>query len=224
MDETAHPQDHPDDSPRARRRGSAATREALLAAARRLFMEQGFDGVSVRAIAREAGVDAAMINHSFGGKEALFQEVMALPVDPGQAVARVIEGATVEELPHRLVHLLVDIWESPETGPAMIALLRRTLSDPRQMVLMRSFMVATMFEPASAVIQDRWPDDAQLRLSLVATQVIGTLTARHVLQLEPLASLPTASVAPLLERSIGQLLLDELPVADEPDRTQGPQS
>ena len=55
--------------PRGRRPAGENTRAALLAAARVEFTERGFDGATVRAIAQRAGVDAAMVNHWFGGKE-----------------------------------------------------------------------------------------------------------------------------------------------------------
>ena len=48
-----------------------------------MFIEQGYDGATVRAIATRAGVDAAMVNHWFGGKEGLFGEaVLKLPFNP----------------------------------------------------------------------------------------------------------------------------------------------
>ncbi len=67
---------------RGRRPGGADTRDALLTAARTEFAERGFDGATVRVIADRAGVDPAMVNHWFGGKEALFTAALDLPIDP----------------------------------------------------------------------------------------------------------------------------------------------
>jgi TetR/AcrR family transcriptional regulator len=61
---------------RGRRRNAAGTREALLAAGTRLFAERGYDGVPVRAIARRAGVNPAMISYHFGGKRKLYQAIV----------------------------------------------------------------------------------------------------------------------------------------------------
>ena len=48
----------------------------LLQAAAGLFASRSFETVSTRAIAKEAGVDAALIHHYFGSKEGLFQAVL----------------------------------------------------------------------------------------------------------------------------------------------------
>jgi TetR/AcrR family transcriptional regulator len=62
--------------PAGRRRDAGATREALLAAGTVLFAEHGYDGVSVRAIARRAGVNTAMISYHFGGKRQLYLAIL----------------------------------------------------------------------------------------------------------------------------------------------------
>ncbi len=65
--------------PLARRlHDSAATREALIAAATDLFAEHGFDGVSVDQIAAASGVNKALINYHFGGKAGLYSEILHL--------------------------------------------------------------------------------------------------------------------------------------------------
>ncbi len=52
-----------------------ATRAALLAAARRLFAEQGYAGVAMEEVVREAGVTRGALYHHFGGKRDLFEAV-----------------------------------------------------------------------------------------------------------------------------------------------------
>ena len=72
---------------RGRRPGGADTRAQLLAAARVEFAERGYDGATVRVIAERAGVDPAMVNHWFGGKEALFLAALDFPIDPDTLLA-----------------------------------------------------------------------------------------------------------------------------------------
>lgn len=70
------------DSPPARKRNAAATRTAMLEAAAARFSRDGYDGVSMREIAAEAGVDAALVCRYFGSKDELFSEVLACSPGP----------------------------------------------------------------------------------------------------------------------------------------------
>lgn len=69
-------------SAEARTRNAAATRLAILDAARARFAREGYDGVSLREIAGDVGVDAALVSRYFGSKEELFTEVLAAAGDP----------------------------------------------------------------------------------------------------------------------------------------------
>jgi AcrR family transcriptional regulator len=59
-----------------RQREAEATRELILDAARRLFVENGYDATSMRAIAREIEYTPTAIYHHFRGKEELFDELL----------------------------------------------------------------------------------------------------------------------------------------------------
>ncbi len=74
---------------RGRRPGGTDTRAELLDAARVEFAQRGYEGATVRVIADRAGVDPAMVNHWFGGKEALFTEALQLPINPAEVLAEV---------------------------------------------------------------------------------------------------------------------------------------
>jgi len=52
-----------------------ATRGQLIAIARRLFAERGYEDTSIEAVLREAGVSRGSLYHHFPGKEALFEAV-----------------------------------------------------------------------------------------------------------------------------------------------------
>jgi AcrR family transcriptional regulator len=64
-----------------RQLAAEATKERILLAAEKLFSEQGLDGVSVRQIASEAGLDVAMINYHFGSKLGLYRAVFHRRID-----------------------------------------------------------------------------------------------------------------------------------------------
>ena len=64
----------PADTP-VRKRSAERTRTALMSAAAFRFGRYGYDGTSVRDIAGDVGVDAALVYRYFGSKEALFETV-----------------------------------------------------------------------------------------------------------------------------------------------------
>jgi len=84
------------DTPRrtGRRPGPNQTRPAILRAARAAFADRGYDAVSIRSVARDAGVDPALVHRFYGSKEALFIAAMELPVAPSTLVAGVLSRAS----------------------------------------------------------------------------------------------------------------------------------
>jgi AcrR family transcriptional regulator len=62
-------------------RASQATRDRLLKAAEGIFLAHGYDGTSARMITADARANLAAINYHFGGKEGLFQAMLARRLD-----------------------------------------------------------------------------------------------------------------------------------------------
>lgn len=119
---------HPPTEGRAPHRRPDQTRESLLSAGTELFAELGFDGATLEEIARRAGVNKALINYHFKGKEGLYhsilldhfegtsRQVLAIEAEPGNATERL-----------RLVLTMMrERVERRPTLPAM--LLRETIS------------------------------------------------------------------------------------------------
>ncbi|MER5674381.1 TetR family transcriptional regulator [Pseudonocardia alni] len=174
---------------RGRRSGGADTRAGLLAAARAEFADRGFDGATVRRIAERAGVDPAMVNHWFGGKEKLFTAAMSLPVDPGEIRGLVLEGP-VDGLGERIVRGFLSVWD-PGDGGAMAALLRSVAAHDVAARMLREFVGGMVLRP---VTERFCPDRQAERGALVASQLIGIGMMRYVVRLEPLASTPAESL------------------------------
>lgn len=186
--------------------GNSDTRARLIEAARTLFQERGYDATSVRAIAGAAGVDAAMINHYFGGKEGLFQEAMDLPVSPAKTFRTVLDGITPANIPARIAAQYVEVWEGEGSGPAMIALLRRAISDPDQVQVLRSRMTEGLLLPIAEVLSSDHPDDAQLRVAVIVSQLFGMMVARHILRLPPLVDLSVEQMRLVIEQAITSIV------------------
>jgi AcrR family transcriptional regulator len=185
---------------RGRRPGGEDTREVLLAAARTEFAERGFDGATVRLIADRAGVDPAMVNHWFGGKEALFTAALDLPFDPKMLVTDVLPGDP-EHLGERIVATFLGVWDHTGGGRSLAALVRSVASNDLAARMMRQFVTHVVERRVVAAVA---PDRPDLRAALCATQLVGLGMVRYVLRLEPLASAdhPTvvAAVAPNMQR------------------------
>src|SRR5438067_12221945 len=110
-----------------RRPGPTTSRDTILEAARRQFAEAGYEPTSVRSIAAEAGVDAALVVHFFGTKEQLFRAAVAWPFDPAELATRLI-GPGAEGLGERLARTFLTFWDDPETSPQLLALLRAAMT------------------------------------------------------------------------------------------------
>ena len=96
---------------------SAATREALVAAARRLFAAQGFAEVPTDAIAAEAGVTRGALYHQFADKMALFEAALdAVEADVAARLAHEV-AAVGQSDPVEAMRHAVRVWLGMCTEP-----------------------------------------------------------------------------------------------------------
>lgn len=125
------------------------TRERILDAAERLFMEQGYDGTSMRQITSGAAVNLAAVNYHFGSKGALMQEVfrrrLAWLNEERLRVLNEMESAAAGKplKPSQIVDgffgtLLRMAEDQQHGGVTFLRLLGRTLTDPSEFI--RTFM------------------------------------------------------------------------------------
>ncbi|MFC8045849.1 TetR family transcriptional regulator [Nocardia sp. NPDC057353] len=189
-----------------RRPGNSGARSAILEAARKLFGANGFDRTSIRAVAGAAGVDPALVHHYFGTKRQLFAAVIELPIDP-EVVLRVLDAVPLDELGATMVRTLVTLWDS-ELGSSAVAVLR-TLVAGTEPELARSFFVEVALQRVRGRIATA-TDDGSGRVALVASQMLGVLTARKVIALEPLASMPVAAVVAAVGPTVQRYLTGDL--------------
>lgn len=183
---------------RGRRAGGEDTRAALLAAAREVFAEQGYQGATVRGIAARAGVDAAMVNHWFGGKQGLFSAILELPFDPSILIDRVTAGS-VDTIAERVLRTFVTLWDTHQGRFA--ALMLSVSSQEVAAAAVAEFFSGTVFQ---VIAEATGADRPTMRGALAAGQMVGLGMARYVLKLEPLASAGVdelvTMVAPNLQR------------------------
>jgi AcrR family transcriptional regulator len=126
----------------------AATRSDLIAAARKLFAQRGFDGASIRAITTEAGANLGAVTYHFGSKRDLYSAVLEEGLRPMAAkiksaaasggtaldrMLRVVEGyfdhfRTHPDLPHLLLQEVAAGKQPPPVVLDIIRGLRESIS------------------------------------------------------------------------------------------------
>jgi AcrR family transcriptional regulator len=187
--------------------GNSDTRERILTSARELFAINGIDRTSIRAVAKAAGVDAALVHHYYGTKEQLFTAAVHLPIDPMQVIAPMRE-TPVEELGLKLPSLLLPLWDS-ELGAGLIATLRSLISGD-EVGLARSFLQEIIGGEIGSRVDDP-PGTGKIRTQFVASQLMGVVMARYIIKVEPFASLPTEQIAQTIAPNLQRYLTGDLP-------------
>jgi AcrR family transcriptional regulator len=189
-----------------RRPGASGTREAILAAARRAFAEQGYQRATIRGVARLAGVDPALVHHYFGTKQELFVAAVRLPVNPVEQLTAVL-AAEPDEVGRRLVETFLSIWDHAAGQSPLLALIRSAVSDKDAAAMLREFITEEVLGPIARRLGS---PDARLRATLVGSQLIGLAVARYIIRVEPLASTPAAQVAAVVGPTVQRYLTGEV--------------
>ncbi|MFE6126906.1 TetR family transcriptional regulator [Streptomyces sp. NPDC056437] len=180
-------------------RRSDATRAAILEAARERFAEDGYERATIRAIAREAGIDPSMVMRYYGNKEGLFAAASEFDLRlPGLgAVPDRHIGAV-------LVTHFLDRWEQDDV---LTALLRAGVTNTAASERIREIFKGQIGPVAAAVCPD--PADAPRRAALVASQILGMALARYVLRFPPAVDMSREEVIGWLAPTIQRYLTAE---------------
>lgn len=173
---------------------SAATRQAILEAARSAFAAHGYDRATIRAVARAAGVDASMVMRYFGSKAGLFTAAAT-------AYLRVPDLSTVpaSERGAALVRHLIERWENPISGEGLMLLLRTAATSDE----VAAQLEAVLGQLITGTVASTGVDRVGERAAFIQAQMLGLALCRYILRQEPLASLPVpqviAAVAPSVQ-------------------------
>jgi AcrR family transcriptional regulator len=174
-----------------RRPGKSVTRGDIIEAAAASFAKKGYDKASLRGIARQAGVDPALIHHFFAGKSDLFMATLSIRRDPSE----IFEEVHVSPRPgESLVRAFLEEWEPVEAdGPSpFVTILQAVSASPDTARALREFMTERVW---SRKQKDGSAPGPNLRQSMITSQLFGVAVSRYVLGLEPLASASLDEVA-----------------------------
>lgn len=194
--------------PRSRRRSAPATRAAILSAARARFAADGYERTTLRAVAGDVGVDAAMVNRYFGSKEALFAEAAEFQLQLPD-----LTDVAPEDLAGVLLPRFFAVWEDDAT---FLALMRASATSPRAAAKMRE-VFASQVAPALAVVA---PDHPAERAVMYGSLVLGLAFARYVIANPVMAGMERAEIVAWVDPLLRQALTGPAPQADraEPNR------
>lgn len=158
-----------------RSRNAVATRQAILDAARTRFMVHSYDDVGMRDVARDVGVDAALVSRYFGGKEDLFLEVLDSCKNKrsliegdrssfGERVAREIISGPCEE-------------DTDGNGFSGLLILLRSIGSSKAMDIVQSTSNENFFQPLTLWLGGA---NAAGRSRLVAGMIMGVAISREM--------------------------------------------
>ncbi len=187
-----------------RRPGNADTRGEIVEAAKRVFAAKGYDGASLRAVAREAQVDPALVHHYFDGKASLFVAAMALPFDP-RAVAQGHAGSASDSgIGAMVVTGFLTMWDHAEgTGSSFAACVAGMAASASVADAMREFVAERVWNN-SPVNEAESDDQTRRRRALVSSQLMGLAFTRYILRVPPVSTATPAEIAqwagPTLDR------------------------
>ncbi|MCG0068714.1 TetR/AcrR family transcriptional regulator [Streptomyces tricolor] len=193
----------------AHRRSASRTRTALRAAAAFRFGKYGYEGTSVRDIAGDVGVDAALVYRYFGSKEALFNDVVGT-----DKIFEPLLHEPVEAIPDWFCALLLGPPSDGDFPHPVLTVLRSSGRDEAVARLRADFTEVFTKRLAARLTGP----DADLRAELLAAWMLGTSLMRTEIRPPALAAAPDATLERYLRAGI-EILLGPSPRHDE--RTTG---
>lgn len=188
-----------------RSRNAAASRAAILAAARAHFTRAGFGDAGLRGIAADAGVDPALVIRYFGSKERLFAEAVAQGFDLSALLAGGRDG-----FGERLARYLLS--KADHAGAAafdpLVALLR-SAGNEQAAAPFRQAVDEQFIRPLASWLGG---DRAAERAGLIAAYLLGLALARDILRLPSLSAGEIEPLVALVAPAIQSYVDDTAPI------------
>jgi AcrR family transcriptional regulator len=152
-----------------RPRNAAQTRADILAAARRLFAAEGYERTTLRAIAADVGVDAALVIRYFGSKQDLFATAAEFTIELPD-----LTDAEPDDIAEMLLPRYFAVWEEDHSFMALlqVAMTSRVAAD---------ILNETLATHVAPTLKTATPDNDQQRIALTDAFVIGLAATRSVL-------------------------------------------
>lgn len=183
----------------ARPRNASRTRADILAAARRRFGAEGYERATLRAVAADVGVDAALVIRYFGSKQNLFAAAADFTIELPD-----LSGLEPDDVATVLLDRFFAVWEEDET---FVALLRAAMTSHLAADTLRQVFA----EQIGPKLVTATPDHPVQRAGLTGAFVIGLAMTRYVLANPPVANLSREELCRWAAPVIRQLLTGPAP-------------
>ncbi|WP_405734429.1 TetR family transcriptional regulator [Streptomyces sp. NBC_01537] len=176
---------------RGRPPGNPPTKARITEAARGLFLQHGYRGTTLRAVAAEAGVDSALISYHFGSKKGLFGEVTQVQCAQSLALSPALEGDPAG-LPDRLLKAVTDLWDDTEFNSLAV----------QNEDVMRVFREYLDREVLGRIAEYLGGPDATDRATAAVTVIGGLIFTRYLNPLPAYTHLTSADVRRILSPTL----------------------
>ena len=200
-------------------------REQIKRVAESQFITRGYDGTTMRSIAKGAGCDPAMVSYYFGSKQRLFRDCFDLPLDPLQQILQLWEPG-LEGLADRLLDFAFTLYEERLTKDRMKALMRALITDSETTQRFRAYMSENLLKGGAEVlntlqiasgqeVNEELETNFQALIEILMSMIYGVAMMRYIVQLEPVASMERSELqnrlAPILQTQIENLVHEVFP-------------
>jgi AcrR family transcriptional regulator len=182
-----------------RPRRSDATKAAILAAARARFAGQGYERTTIRAVAADADIDAAMVMRYFGSKEQLFEAALAIDLQLPD-----LAQVSGDRVPALLVRHFLDRWEGDPTDDALLVLLRSAVTNDQAAARMREIFARQVAPVVAAALPPG--ADPVPRVALLSAQLLGLALTRYLLRIPAVTALTPDQVEQLYAPALAAVL------------------
>lgn len=160
-----------------RRKDALTTRAEMLAAARRRFLMESYENVGLRDIARDVGVDVALVSRYFGSKEDLFREVLSHGSE---------EKFKTDVAPDALADYFTGLFEEEETSQDQdqvhierLIMILRSASSPQAAAIGHDMIHRDVLDPIAAILGGG--EDAENRAGMAVLVLLGGLVTKSIM-------------------------------------------
>ena len=180
--------------------------ERITAAARASFAHKGWAGTTLRGIARDVGVDPALVHYYFSSKEELLDASTMPPAEWLESIDTT-SSVPLRERGKAIVRNTIWSWAQPTIRETLSSILQTAAHEPRTREKLKAFLTASLLPAIADRIEG---EERLLRASLIASQVLGVVMMRWVWEIDPVASLPDDDLVALIGPTIQRYLTGRL--------------